>query len=403
MGRAGVPSRSLRAQAGYLSALPGTGYYSDSSLAEDEADVALARARAGDKEASSSYVAWLMTGTPRGLASERAFEPLWRFPRDPAAAAASARLFALPAPAWAPDADDKNSPALGDLLESPLLGMTAFRRSFLGALRDKTVIGNLKMEHGWQSGAVAGLRDYTPDDGVLDPLRPKAPWTLAVRRCDLYAWHLSQLGGMPRFQLYWPQPRRDAAIAQAADRMRRYGARFEYQPGLEALWGQGTGYAHSRALSYLWSTFNAPRALLAFPPLSRPATPAEAARGEAIFSLAGQGTRVCGRSPGGRWRRAGRPTGATLWRVRSSTGRLPPITSRRGWSGRQKKCSGAGSGTASTASSAGTTSCASPPSRSSSRPTVPTIGSRFCRPSTARRPCPETSAVCRRAGPCRSP
>lgn len=289
--RASVPA--LREQAGHLSALPAAGYYSDPILAEDEADIALARARAGDGQALSSYVAWLMTGSSPGQSLERAFEPLWRFPRDPAVTAAAARLFAPSAPPWMPATDDKYSPALGDLLESPLLGVTAFRRSFLDALRDGTVIGNLKVEHDWPSGAVAGLRGYTPDDGVLDPLRPKAPWTLAVRRCDLYAWHLSQLAGLPRFQLYWPQPERDAAIAQAADRLRRYGARFEYQPGLEALWGQDTRYTHAPALGYLWSTFNAPRALLAFPRLGRPSTPDEAARGEAIFSLAGQGaTRV---------------------------------------------------------------------------------------------------------------
>jgi len=289
--RASVPA--LRAQADHLSGLPTTGYYADPQIAEDEAAVALARVRGGDTQALNSYVAWLMTGPLPAWASVQAFEPLWRFPRDPSATAAAARLFGGSAPSWLPALSDRNSPALGDFLESPLLGMTAFRESFLVALRDKTVVGNLKVnEHGWQSETVAGMRGYdTSNDAIVDPLRPKTPWTLAVRRCDLYAWHLSQLGGLPRFEFYWSQPKRDAAIAQAADRLRRYGPRFEYQPSLEALWSQDARYTHAPGLGSLWSAFNSPRALLAFLRLGHPATPAEAARGAAIFSLAGLGAR----------------------------------------------------------------------------------------------------------------
>lgn len=271
--RASVPA--LRAQSARLSRPRAGGYDFAPNLAEDEAAVALARVRGGDMQALSDYVAWLMARPPTQTASVQAFEPLWRSPRDPAVAAAVARLFG--GRALAPDRPD-----FGSLLQSPLLGMAVFRRPALAGLGDKTPLGSVTVNgHG---GLIA-------DDGVIDPLCPKTPRTIIARRCDAYALQLSHLGGMPRFEFYWPLAKRDAAVAQAADRLRRCGSRFEYQPSLEALWSKDARSAHVAGLGYLWGASDAPRALLAFPRLGRPATPADVARGTAIFSLAGPGAR----------------------------------------------------------------------------------------------------------------
>ena len=291
--RASLPA--LRRYDDDLRSLPTTGYFSDPISAGDESAVTLARVRAGDTRALSDYAAWLLSDPTPAASSVGAFEPLWRFPRDPATAASSARLFGGPSPVWLPGRKDNDGSTLGTLLESPLLGLPAFRCHFLAALGDRTALGRLKVDErgGWSSDVpgLYGSGSQLDEDTTLNPSRPKMAWTLTARRCDVYAWHLSHLGGMPQFAFYWPQPKRDTAIAQAADRLRRLGARFEYRPDLDRVWGQDAKYTHAAGLDYLWDTYDSPRAHLAFPRLGRPATPAEAARGEAVFALTGPGAR----------------------------------------------------------------------------------------------------------------
>jgi len=263
--------------------------------AQDREEMTMARVRGNDTHALEGYVAWLATLDPvaASIYSYRLFEPLWRFPHDPAVEAGAARLFNGPPSTWMPLVQQsRNVYGFGDILHSPLLGLKVFRRPYLTALHDSTPLGTLIVtDHGWQGGNVPGLGRGLQEDTGIDPLRPKTPRTLTIRRDDLYAWHLSRLGGMPRFQFYWPRSKRGAAIGQAASRLRRYGSRFEYRKSLDYLWEADSRPKYAPGLGYLWDAYDVPLAHLTFPRLDHPATPAEAVRGDAIFSLAGQGER----------------------------------------------------------------------------------------------------------------
>ena len=294
--RAALPA--LRAQAAYLGQLKMNQYGSDPQLDADQSAIALARRQGGDRQALADYTAWLLAQSPEtaGFGGTAAFEPLWRCPHDPAVTAAAARLFDGPTSPWKPFLQKRqNTSDFGEMLQSPLLGVEAFRRSFFVALGDKTEMGKLTLNgQGWWSADMPGLEgsgSLLGNDNSIDRLHPKNAQAFAVRRCDVYAWRLSHLAGMPRFELYWPQAERDAVIAQAVERLRHYGSRFEYQKDLDGFWDGDMQWQHSYNLNYLWDLSGAPLAHLGFSHLDHPATPAEAAHGDAIFSLAGEGER----------------------------------------------------------------------------------------------------------------
>ncbi len=94
---------------------------------------------------------------------------------------------------------------------------------------------------------------------------------LPFRVCDYLAWRISTLGGAPECELYWPEDRRDRAVAACTAFLKRYGDRFTADP------------------LPVERDFNDKSAHLAFPALGRPATLEDVRQTRAIFSLEGQG------------------------------------------------------------------------------------------------------------------
>jgi hypothetical protein len=90
------------------------------------------------------------------------------------------------------------------------------------------------------------------------------------RRCDLAGRTLSAIRGLPQVELYWPEAERDRAIADCVRLLRQYGDRFREHPDVPS------------EDSTAW-------VFMAFPPLARPATVNDVLRGDAIFSLEGEG------------------------------------------------------------------------------------------------------------------
>ena len=239
----------------------------------------LARTHSGDPAALADYLDWLKVTPLKELplfSLSDIMEPLWRAPTDPAVTRGAAFLFNDTSSSWVPLIQERPGGLYGsafeNLLESPLLGLAAFRRAMLAALADHDVIQTVTL------GGPDRQGDYQIIRHDVDPFLTAIAQMFPVRRCDLYAWHLSHLDGMPAFQYDWSATKKDAAVAAAAARLRRYGSRF------------GAGHPVIRPGE---GGFGGPNdcAFLQFPRLDHPATAQDVARNRAIFAL-GAGARV---------------------------------------------------------------------------------------------------------------
>jgi len=114
-----------------------------------------------------------------------------------------------------------------------------------------------------------GSGSFGSSKADLDAVKPGVD--LAFRVCDYLAWQVSLLDGAPECELYWPEDRRDRAVAASAAYLKRYGDRFT----AEAPDGE--------------RDFPSKKGHLAFPILGRPATLVDVREARAIFSLEGQG------------------------------------------------------------------------------------------------------------------
>jgi hypothetical protein len=242
------------------------------------AELTLARAVGKDANALAEYGAWLRTTRPveLGFATVPTLAPLWRHPDDPAVTATAEWLFTAPDSPWVPLLRPRppGSGSFGgfpDLLRTPLLGLPVFRQRLLADMATLTGPGGTVEAR--DGGLQVRITDVHMTGGQASPADPDSPQpgtTIAFRMCDTYGYFLSRVEGMPAFELYWPEARRDKALAACAATLRRYGDRYRFS-------GQN---AHPQAHDF---------ARMTFPDLGRPATPADVDKGEAIFSLAGQG------------------------------------------------------------------------------------------------------------------
>jgi hypothetical protein len=242
------------------------------------AELTLARAHGKDPAALRDYTRWLLSTPPVfPFEPQGVFEPLWRYPDDPAVTAAAKTLFNAPDSAWRREVEKRAGAEFGGrgFVNTPLLGVAAFRELVFRLLADRTPAGTASLSREGQ------LEVKTPGGGmsgsggsVHHPLAPKPGVQVPFRKCDLVAWSLSQIGGAPEIQLYWPERNRDASVQQLLRFVRQYVPRLKYsdlQKNLDDL-------SHDAATA------------LTFPTLGRPATPEDVRLTRAIFSLAGQGT-----------------------------------------------------------------------------------------------------------------
>ncbi len=171
------------------------------------------------------------------------FEPLWSHPDHPAVVAAAAALFEDPRSPWNPSsrpADLGMSPGFWtNLLQSPLLGLKAFRALVIRALGDKSQVGTIESDGKGtvveiqgrhttitrrESKSVEARAAGGPDDRE-DPFKPR-PSAMPLRVADQVCDTLQPLAGIPRFQKPWPLARRDEALAACIAFLRQYGDRF---------------------------------------------------------------------------------------------------------------------------------------------------------------------------------
>jgi len=250
----------------------------------------VARIDIGDLNALDEYVAWVRSVKPDSMPGTRAFPdtrqrlgktfaPLWQHADHAAIAEAAQWLFNSTEspfnPMIRPENDTDGETSL-EPLRSPLLALPAFRKQVARLLEDRRnagqveVISNEEIRTSLQSD-----QSLTTSTVPNDPLCPPPGTKAAFRVCDLCAYGLSTMDGVPKCELFWPKKERDRAVEACAAFLRQYGHRFRPAPQTYPF---GDPY----------------QVRLALPIRDRPATPEDVRRGEAIFSFAGQGTvRVC--------------------------------------------------------------------------------------------------------------
>ena len=233
--------------------------------------------QAGDVDAFDGYGRVMRSAPDRPLEQflvPSIFIPLWRHPDDPKIADLARWMFLSNDSVWHPIEKLGASWFLAhDLFTSPLVGVPAFREFLKHQLTAREPVGTLAFEGGRPSMSVAGVCASVPNLYAPDVEVPKSPEKRPLLTCDFYASQLSALEGTPRYELCWPENRREAAHGEIAPFLDRWGNCFRDESKILA---ENYGFAHFHPTEFHLS------------PLPHPATAADVAAGRAIFSLRGR-------------------------------------------------------------------------------------------------------------------
>ncbi len=116
-----------------------------------------------------------------------------------------------------------NGSWLSDFWHTPLSISAGFRKQALRALDDKTLAGSITFNphEDWNSRMEAEIKTAGEEMGFRgsdgDPDTPPPGKSCSFRVCDAYAYFYSQYQKGPKCQLFWPEEKRDAAVAACRD------------------------------------------------------------------------------------------------------------------------------------------------------------------------------------------
>jgi len=240
----------------------------------------------GNPDSVEKYIGVLKTASRKGTEPYDEFlGMLWQFPDSPALQEAAEWAFNGENSPWNPllpakeiervvSTSGKEADRVAPLFSSQLLSLPAFRRQVLRLLDNTEEVGQatgdsndsfqFEPKPGWPT---VSSRYIDAEACTRLGNRP-----VPVRACDVVARLLVgrfSTRGVPRLEFQWEKSRRDQAVAACKDFLQRCGERFKDGAAVRTAWD--------------------PEAHLRFPSLSSAATPAQVARGEAIFTLAGEG------------------------------------------------------------------------------------------------------------------
>jgi hypothetical protein len=229
------------------------------------------RLKQGDAKALEEYAAWISAVDPKSSGNwMQLLQPMWQNPDDPAIATAAASMFNGEKSPWS--AKFLRVSHTSGLFNSPMVGITSYCDRLLLELKNTSPAGRFELaENGsFRYEMLDGFNMSTGPGFLGDPRLPKAGTLLKFRVCDACAWGLSALEGAPHFEIYWPVPDRNRAIAACELFLVRFGDRFK---GALAAgpWPPGWPYAQQVRMT--------------FPRLDHPATTLEAHQGLALFAL----------------------------------------------------------------------------------------------------------------------
>jgi hypothetical protein len=212
-------------------------------LADPMADLFEAGLQPGEDDSIiQDYVTWIRATSPSDFPFFKSaiFMPLWRHPDNPKMAELARWLFLAKDSPWHPVHELKKPLSPCEMIESPLVGVPAFRELLKREFANTATIGDFEIRGdsisigAMNAGMGATLR-YAPDIAAKIP-NAKQP----LRACDYYALRISGLEGSPRYELYWPEARREAARREIAkflnqwgnafrDRSKCFGSRFQHR------------------------------------------------------------------------------------------------------------------------------------------------------------------------------
>jgi hypothetical protein len=225
------------------------------------------RIDAGDRAALDDYGVWVAKVKPEELSRIRdPFELLIKHADHPAVAKAADQLFGNQNSPWrpCPIGENANHAWLSTLRSPGLLRYSSYRAAIHDLLGDKTTAGTVSVGSRQIMISMANRGEGHSANSSDAPEEYEG----SFRSCDYVAYSLSEaIAAAPRFELYWPEAKRNKALTDFVAFLRDYGSRAANDEST-------TG-----GLSFLVR--------------DRPASPAEVARHEAIFSLESIGpTRV---------------------------------------------------------------------------------------------------------------
>ncbi|HLZ53656.1 MAG TPA: hypothetical protein VKS19_04175 [Verrucomicrobiae bacterium] len=219
-------------------------FVSHMDLAGQLPELVMFREKAGDTNALREYALWLKSIEPNHffLEIDGMLNPLKQFPDAPAWTGVWEFLFDDEQSAWfnylrkqsTPDPTNWSSPSfnVGEYFGTPFINKGPFRKFVIRLLHDKSACGKIVGEaaHGyWLDQRLSTMRRYgytvqVPEDGSEIN-------GMEFRTCDLYAWLLSnRIEGAPAFKLYWPESRRDEAIAAIEKMLKSNRSPFKTHP-----------------------------------------------------------------------------------------------------------------------------------------------------------------------------
>ncbi|MBO0697487.1 MAG: hypothetical protein J2P46_03770 [Zavarzinella sp.] len=231
------------------------------------------RCELGDMKAMDDYADFIGSATTETLDKayeERGFpnlfHPMADYPNHPGVVAAAEKLFGDPKSPWLPLVRSRGAQTdrVHELIPTNLLRLPAFRAAVIKELGNKGGNGTIRVDkYGSMAMDLPGVTNsYGGGSGSRELDIPEGGAGDRFRVCDFVAWKIAdEIEGAPRCELYWPEDRRDKAVAECAGFLRQYGGHL----------------------------FRDQKALVG----DRPAAPQDVREGKAVFSLEGEGeTRV---------------------------------------------------------------------------------------------------------------
>ncbi len=106
-----------------------------------------------------------------------------------------------------------------DFWKSPLAMTHGFRKQAFRGLSDKSAAGTITFNarKDWDGSTEAEIKMAGSNMGFRgsagDPATPPAGQKRAFRVCDAWAYFYAEYQDGPKFQLFWPQKKRDAGVA----------------------------------------------------------------------------------------------------------------------------------------------------------------------------------------------
>lgn len=184
------------------------------------AKMTLSRARCGDEEAYDEYAAWIQRVELKGVSfgNEELQKTLIQGADRPSIKQAIDYLFNNPKSPWSDVLAEGNGFWVLGFWKSSLPKTTEFRKQARRGLADKTIVGSITFypRKDWDSRTEAQIELKGMGCGFSgsnnDPDTPLPGEKRSFRICDAYAYFYSQFQKGPKFQLFWPEIKRDAGV-----------------------------------------------------------------------------------------------------------------------------------------------------------------------------------------------